>query len=195
MRAAIGIMLCSVVLFSCENGANQADNKKQEVVQDTVQKKVNPLKQMKGDRPIVDGENMWVGVEYDKEKEDYYIKKPCDGHTPKIKLTKTTLLDDRGMDEPITYQVRELRELDSERQLLQLSYKWNDGELTDSIIIRKTDNHKGVYQWMRYPKFNGKPQDNFTSYFVFGDQISKMRIVKEECPNQKRIELEKKPFE
>ncbi|NBG65087.1 hypothetical protein [Acidiluteibacter ferrifornacis] len=195
MRAVFGIMLCVVVLFSCENGANRVDNKKQKVIQDSVQRKNSPLKQMESERPIVDKENMWVGVEYDKEKGDYYIEKPCDGHIPNIKLTKTTLVDDRGMDEPITYQVQELRNLDSDRQLLQLSYKWNDGELTDSIIIRKTDNHQGVYQWTRYPRYNGKPQDNFTSYFVFGEQISKIRTVKVECPDQKQIELEKKPFE
>lgn len=186
MRAVLLILFLPYCFFSCNNVSTQRKDKVPNIVQT-----VPEIENSKS----IQGQDKWIEVKFDKTKGDYFIENPCDGHTPNIEMTQSTLVDDRGLDEPITYRVQQHFDIDKNHQLLKLSYEWTNSQLTDSIIISKMVDGNGIYKWIRYPKYNGVPQDTLMSLFVFGNQIEKTRVVKIKCPDRKIIELEKKPFE
>jgi len=176
MNKLFGIILCVFALFSCENRLSQGNSEKLVEIQDSI----------KNNQPIVD---KYIGVKYDKENKDYYIQKPCDGHIPTIKLTKSTVIDDWGMDEPTIFQIKKYINIDQNNKMLLLSYKWDSDELTDSIIITKVKN--GISKWKRYRKYNNNFQGIITAYYVLKNQKSNIKTIKNDCPEEKKLEFEK----
>lgn len=183
------VILCfSICLLSC-NDASQPNEDNNQILIDTL----TPKKENRNLNSANDGK--WLAVKFDKAKGDYYIENPCDGHTPKIEIMQFTLIDDKGMDEPIKYQIEEHANINDNQQVLKLSYMWADGQLTDSIIIKKVEGYEGIYNWLRYPKYNGEPQDTEVNYLVQYNYIANTRVVQIDCPDKKIIETEKKLFD
>jgi len=179
MRPFLVILFLSTCLLSCNDASQPKEGSNQN---DTLP----PMEE--NENLNLENDSKWLAVKFDKGKGDYFIENPCDGHTPKIEITQFALIDDKGIDEPIKYQIEEHANIDKNQQVLKLSYKWAGGQLTDSIIIKKVEGHEGVYQWTRYPKYNGEPQDSEINYFVHGNYIANTRVVKVDCPDRKIIE-------
>lgn len=133
---------------------------------------------------------VWIAVKYDKVRGDYFILDPCDGHTATIQIINDSLIDDRGIDEPISFKIDQYHVMDGNTEVLEISYESDRVRLDDSIVVTPLACCKGIYKWSRHFSYNGGQKDTFVRYCVQKSHLPDVRVVVVHCPDGKLFELD-----
>ena len=126
------------------------------------------------------------------DDENFIIIDPCDGDIPTIIIENDTLIDNKGIDEPIKYKITKSSESNNNINF-DLLDDWGEGKLDETVEIKPFKYFPNVYEWIRIVKQCwSKPCNEVffidTTYYTLYEHVNDFKFVRIECDSMKTIE-------